>query len=119
MYGNVAGLFFDNAIIERIPMRLTHARVTNFKSVEDSGEFKIGATTCFVGKNEAGKTALLEALYLLNPDEGEAKYDLQKTYPRRFLTEYKQRHAGAEAQVLNTKWQLIPAEIEGLKKLFG
>ena len=48
-------------------MKLTSARVTNFRSVEDSGEFTTPHTTCFVGKNEAGKTAVLLALASLNP----------------------------------------------------
>ena len=47
-------------------MRLVEAHVTNFQSVGDSTPFKVGDVTCLVGKNEAGKTALLKALYRLN-----------------------------------------------------
>ena len=44
-------------------MKLTKARVKNFKSIQDSTEFDIDdRITCLVGKNQAGKTALLEAL---------------------------------------------------------
>ena len=43
-------------------MRLTKVRITNYRSVEDSGEVEIGDVTCLVGKNEAGKTAFLQAL---------------------------------------------------------
>jgi predicted ATP-dependent endonuclease of OLD family len=100
-------------------MLLTHARVTNFKSVEDSGEFSIGSSTCLVGKNEAGKTAILEALYKLNPYGGECTYDLQRNYPRRFLSEYKDRHHGKDAQVLQTRWQLTENEVAVLHKLVG
>jgi len=38
-----------------------------YKSVEDSNEFSVDQVTCLVGKNEAGKTAVLDALYKLNP----------------------------------------------------
>lgn len=100
-------------------MLLTHARVTNFKSVEDSGEFSLGPSSCLVGKNEAGKTAILEALYKLNPYTGESTYDLQRHYPRRFLSEYKERHHGKDARVLQTRWQLTEAELETLHKLVG
>lgn len=100
-------------------MLLTHARVTNFKSVEDSSEFSIGPSTCLVGKNEAGKTAILEALYKLNPYTGESAYDLQRNYPRRFLAEYKERHHGKDAQVLQTKWRLTESELAALHKLVG
>ena len=44
-------------------MKLTKARIKNFKSIQDSTEFDIDdRITCLVGKNQAGKTALLEAL---------------------------------------------------------
>jgi predicted ATP-dependent endonuclease of OLD family len=49
----------------------------NFKSVEDSDEFSVGGVTCLVGKNEAGKTAILQALHRLNPHAGDKKFDVQ------------------------------------------
>jgi predicted ATP-dependent endonuclease of OLD family len=100
-------------------MRLTHLTVTNFKSVEDSGEFSIGDVTCLVGKNEAGKTALLHALHRLNPDSGEAVFDVQSSYPRRFLSEYEERHPNEDAPVLKTIWQLSDKEAAGLKEIVG
>lgn len=100
-------------------MRLTHARVTNFKSVEDSGEFTVGDVTCLVGKNEAGKTALLQALHRLNPDSGGAVFDVESSYPRRFMSEYKERHPDGDATVLTTLWQLSNSEVESLKQIIG
>jgi predicted ATP-dependent endonuclease of OLD family len=100
-------------------MRLTHATVKNFKSIEDSGEFSVGDVTCLVGKNEAGKTALLQALHHLNPDAGEKIFDVQSSYPRRFLSEYEERHPKEQAPVLLTRWQLTEIEIADLKKLLG
>jgi len=44
-------------------MKLTKARVTNYRSVEDSGDIAIDQLVCLVGKNEAGKTAILQAKY--------------------------------------------------------
>ena len=43
-------------------MKLVKARVTNFRSAEDTGEFRLDHVTCLVGKNEAGKSAVLIAL---------------------------------------------------------
>lgn len=50
-------------------MKLIKVRVQNYRSVEDSGEFEIGDLTCLVGKNEAGKTALLSAMRGLKPSQ--------------------------------------------------
>jgi energy-coupling factor transporter ATP-binding protein EcfA2 len=100
-------------------MRLTHIKVMNFKSVEDSGEFSVGGVTCLVGKNEAGKTAILQALHRLNPHAGDKKFDVQASYPRRFLSEYSERHPSVPAPVLETKWELDVKEAAELKALFG
>lgn len=100
-------------------MRLTHVRITNFKSVEDSGEFTIGDVTCLVGKNEAGKTAILQALHKLRPDSGSSKFDIGSSYPRRFMSEYTERHPTEPAEVLHTTWSLSGDEIEKLKKILG
>lgn len=50
-------------------MKLSKVHVTEFQSLQDSNEFEVGDVTCLVGKNEAGKTALLQALYRLNEDQ--------------------------------------------------
>ena len=70
-------------------MRLTHVRITDFQSIHDSTEFAIGDITCLVGKNEAGKTALLKALYRLNPViEADGAFDPTDDYPRGTLVDY-------------------------------
>ena len=43
-------------------MKLTKVLITEFQSVLDSTEFNVGDVTCLVGKNEAGKTALLKGV---------------------------------------------------------
>ena len=49
-------------------MILESIRVREYKNIRDSGEVDIrDGVTCLVGKNESGKTSLLEALYRLNP----------------------------------------------------
>jgi len=45
-------------------MRLKKARVKKYRSIRDSGWFDVEeAKTILVGPNDAGKTALLEALH--------------------------------------------------------
>ena len=54
-------------------MRLVKARVQGYRSIIDSGYFDIEKMkTILVGPNEAGKTALLQALQKLNPPAGTA-----------------------------------------------
>ena len=49
-------------------MILKSVRVRQYKSFTDSGEVRIeDDVTCLVGKNESGKSAMLQALYRLNP----------------------------------------------------
>lgn len=48
-------------------MKLKKVHITEYRSIWDSNEFDIDDITCLVGKNEAGKTAILQALYKLNP----------------------------------------------------
>jgi len=48
-------------------MRLVSVRIQDFRCIEDSTEFPIKDVTCLVGKNESGKTAILKALYKLDP----------------------------------------------------
>ena len=53
-------------------MRLTHVRVQNYRSIRDTGWFGVEqAKTILVGgPNEAGKTAVLEALQQINCPAG-------------------------------------------------
>lgn len=102
-------------------MKLTKAKVENFRSVEDSQEFTIDkAITCLVGKNESGKTTLLTALYRLNPIfEADSKYDKTKDYPRRHLADYEERHGKEQANVVTTWWTLEADDTKKLAEVLG
>ncbi|HEX4452457.1 MAG TPA: AAA family ATPase [Kofleriaceae bacterium] len=102
-------------------MKLVRAQVQNYRSVEDSTAFRIdGGTTCLVGKNESGKTALLTALHRLNPVvAADAAFERQRDYPRRYLADYEERHPDADAIVVRTWWTLDDAEFEKARVLLG
>jgi len=51
-------------------MKLLRFRVTNFRSVNDSGWLDVSDVTALIGENEAGKTNLLLPLWKLNPTAG-------------------------------------------------
>lgn len=64
-------------------MRLSKARVQGYRSIIDSGYFDVeNGKTILVGPNEAGKSAILQALYKLNPPEGTKLFDPLRDYPR-------------------------------------
>jgi hypothetical protein len=104
-------------------MKLKSVQVKNFKCVEDSTEFEVCPVTCLVGKNEAGKTSLLEALYKLNPDvEQFGEFDVLLEYPRRRRKEYEQSQRAKDAEpddALITKWELQDEDVELLGPLLG
>ena len=104
-------------------MKLTKVHITNFQSIRDSTEFDIGDVTCLVGKNEAGKTALLKALYRLNPIlERDGDFDSTEDYPRQAVSDYEadveagRRHP---AQVVKATYELEPEDIEAVEEVFG
>jgi len=57
-------------------MRLRKFRVKAFRCIHDSGEITVGDLAAFVGRNESGKTTILQALTLLNKDEEVSELDL-------------------------------------------
>lgn len=101
-------------------MKLIKAQITNYRCIDDSEEFTLNQTTCLVGKNESGKTTLLRAIEKLNPlGESKPVYDKTRDYPRRFLTDYKERHPKGEACVAKTVWKLERLEIDAVQAEFG
>lgn len=101
-------------------MKLLKARIQNFRSIEDTGEFDINDLTCLVGKNEAGKTAILQALEAQMPySTPSTSYDIIKEYPRRFVTQFKQRHPNGEADVCTTTWLLNEEDKKAISDAFG
>ena len=101
-------------------MKLKSVRVQNFRSVEDSGEFTVEHLTCLVGKNEAGKTAILQAIEGLNPHKASSfKFEIERDYPKRYLARYDERHPDKPAVVVTTKWTMEPELKEEIESEFG
>ena len=57
-------------------MRLRKFRVRAYRCIHDSGEITVGDLAAFVGRNESGKTTILQALTLLNKNEIVSDLDL-------------------------------------------
>ena len=57
-------------------MRLRKFRARAYRCIHDSGEIRVGDLAAFVGRNESGKTTILQALTLLNKDQPVSELDL-------------------------------------------
>jgi len=57
-------------------MRLRKFRARAYRCIHDSGEITVGDLAAFVGRNESGKTTILQALTLLNKNEQVSELDL-------------------------------------------
>lgn len=99
-------------------MEIQQLRVQNYKSIEDSEWVNFDQVTCFVGKNESGKTAFLEAIHRLNPVDNTGQYDHVEDYPRTRLTQYKQRHEQDPDPVASAKFELSEEELNPIREQF-
>ena len=87
-------------------MKLTAFRITNFRSINDSGQVSVGKLTSLVGRNESGKSNLLLDSTILNPPGGMKDLNSIKDFPRhRRLSE-----CSDDTPVVSTDWELTDAE---------
>jgi len=104
-------------------MKLIRAHVKNFQSIHDSTPFEVHDVTCLVGKNESGKTAILQALYRLNPiNANEGTYNVTDDYPRTNVTEYQQQVTAGKRKhdmVAEATFQLELSEATNLEGDLG
>jgi len=105
-------------------MKIKEYTVREFRSIWDSGPIKLDdQTTCLVGKNEAGKTALLTALYRTNPIiAADAVFDETYDYPKRDVEDYRfevENGDRDEAVVVECLYELEDDDIEAVTSVLG
>lgn len=91
-----------------------------FRNIVDSRDVAFEKdVTCLVGKNESGKTAMLSALYRMNPASTGVGLDQLKDYPRWRYT--RDRKAGDIEQVcpISCLFELEDADVEAVEAVFG
>ena len=101
-------------------MILRSVRVRKYKSIVDSGPVPVeGGVTCLVGKNESGKTAVLEALYKLNPIESghRATFDELYDYPRRLRS--KEKKLIPTVQPIEATFELDDDDVQAVEGRLG
>jgi ATPase subunit of ABC transporter with duplicated ATPase domains len=71
-----------------------------------------------VGKNEAGKSALLQALYRLNPAHS-SSFKLNEQYPRWLLTQDRRSGKTEKVQPIRALLTLDDDDLEAVQDLAG
>jgi len=90
-------------------LRLRKFRVQAFRCIHDSGDIVVGDLAAFVGRNESGKTTILQALTMLNRDEMISELDLCDE-----MTE----HLKSEVRIVEGDFELNHDETEIIKERF-
>lgn len=99
-------------------MKLVKVRIKEFQCIRDSKEFSTEDITCFVGKNESGKTAILQALYKLNPVIAEhGDFDPDSDYPRLNYSKFAQDNDAIP--VIEAIFELEKCDTDILGAMFG
>lgn len=83
-------------------MRLKSFKVTNFRSITDSGWVDVSQITAILGRNESGKSNLLRGLRSLNPVEGFTALNPIKDFPRHRRLE----ECTDDTPVVDSRWSL-------------
>lgn len=99
-------------------MKLTKIHIKKYQSVKDSNEFEVSDITCLVGKNEAGKTSILKALYKLNPIiTTDSKFDDTDDYPRSEVEDYKHDIATGKIKPQKVVYATFELENEDIEEI--
>lgn len=96
-------------------MRLRKFRVRAYRCIHDSGEITVGDLAAFVGRNESGKTTILQALTLLNRDEIISELDLCDELSEELKGEI--RLAEGEFELNSNEIRLLKQSFPGLPEM--
>ena len=100
-------------------MKLSQARVVNYRSIDDSSWVRVDDVTALVGKNESGKTAFLQAIRKINSISGEEDGFTIRDYPRKGYIKYKKIHEQNPCEVAQAEFELSSEEVTEIEANFG
>lgn len=100
-------------------MKLKSAHVQRFRNIVDAQSFDVDPdVTALVGKNESGKTAVLEALYRINPVHT-AMFEEGPHYPRWRLSTDRKAGLVDEVAAVQGVFELAAADWKAVEAVFG
>ena len=95
-------------------MKLIHAQVRRYRSITEPTDFEVQPdVTCLVGKNESGKTAILQALYKSCPVDN-AKFDPDLDYPSHKTREI---HRSGQSKVTRLIYELCDDDTAAIEEV--
>lgn len=101
----------------KVHMKLTRVELRRYRSIEEMEGFTVQPdVTCLVGKNESGKTAVLQALFKSRP-LATAAFDEGLDYPSR-LTSERRRQSGP-ILVSHLTYELEDADVNAVEEALG
>lgn len=102
-------------------MKLKSIRIRMFRNILDSTDVLLQPdVTCLVGKNESGKTAVLQAIWRLLPARGDPKFSAPDHYPA--WLEKRDRNAGVQIEgvrPIEATFIVNDQIVEEVAELFG
>ena len=105
---------------KELHMKIKKLHVKSYRSVIDSGEFEIDPEkNILVGPNEAGKTAILQAIQHLKPPDGVKPLSPLRDYPRAHYNKITQGEVKPkDVRVVEAEFELDEDDIEFLPEGF-
>ncbi len=101
-------------------MKLIRVRVRHFRSIVDSGEVDIDVgMTALVGKNEAGKSALLEAIHAVKPLKPAMTLTIKRDYPNWLWKKHERDGVLGKDPAVSATYRLDPSDITAAESRFG
>lgn len=100
-------------------MKLVSYKVTMFRNAFSTDPISVQSdVTCLVGKNESGKTAMLEALHRLNPVYKE-RFDSGDDYPKRQWVADRKAGKVDKTLPIEATFELEDADLDALEEVLG
>jgi len=94
-------------------LRLRKFRVQAFRCIHDSGDIVVGDLAAFVGRNESGKTTILQALTMLDKDEFISELDLCDEMTERLKSEI--RIVEGDFELNQDETEIVKEKFPGLQ----
>lgn len=101
-------------------MLLDSIEIQRFRNFTEPQSMDVDpAVTCLLGKNESGKTTILQALHRLNPANRGTSFELSTEYPRRHLARHRRAEDLAVVCPITARFSLEDRDIGAVGEILG